>query len=84
MFGGLAFMVDGHMACGVVGDEVMIRLGPQGTADALGQPGIREMDFTGRPSATMVFLTTVATADDGVLRTWVSRALAFTRGLPPK
>ena len=35
-------------------------------------------------SLPFVILTTVATADDGGLRTWVSRALAFTRGLPPK
>ncbi|MFN8108560.1 MAG: TfoX/Sxy family protein [Thermoleophilia bacterium] len=84
MFGGFAFMVGGHMACGIVDDEVMVRLGAEGTAEALGRPGIRQMDFTGRPTATMVFLTPAATQDDGFLQTWVSRALAFTEGLPDK
>ncbi len=84
MFGGLAFMVNGHMACGVTGDEVMLRLGAEGAAEALTQPGIREMDFTGRPLKSMVFLTAGAAADDRVLSMWVARAVAFARSLPPK
>ncbi len=84
MFGGLAFMVNGHMTCGVAGDEVMLRLGGPGAADALTQPGIREMDFTGRALSTMVFLTADAAADDAVLSAWVARAVAFTRSLPPR
>lgn len=49
MFGGLAFMLDGHMCCGVAGNEVMIRVGPAAYQSALAEPYAREMDFTGRP-----------------------------------
>ena len=49
MFGGIAFMVDGHMCCGVTGDLLMIRVGADGFDDALAQPHSRPMDFTGRP-----------------------------------
>ena len=51
MFGGIAFMVSGHMACGVAGDDLMLRLGPEGVADALRHPDARPMDFTGARSA---------------------------------
>jgi len=56
MFGGLAFLLDGKMCCGVVGKDLVLRLGEQGTAKALGRAHTREMDFTGRPLKTMVFI----------------------------
>jgi len=49
MFGSLAFMVGGKMACGVVGEELMARVGPSRHAQALEHPHARPMDFTGRP-----------------------------------
>lgn len=83
MFGGLAFMLDGHMCCGVVGDELMLRLGPEGADAALERRHTRPMDFTGRPMASMVFVES-----DGLrgsaLRRWVELAAAFARTLPPK
>jgi TfoX/Sxy family transcriptional regulator of competence genes len=56
MFGGLAFMLGGHMACGVVKDALMVRLGPEGADRALKQPHVRPLDFTGRPMRGMVFV----------------------------
>jgi hypothetical protein len=50
MFGGLAFMLGGHMFCGVVRDTLMVRLGLEGADRALNQPHVRPMDFTGRPA----------------------------------
>ena len=83
MFGGLAFMLDGHMFCGIVGGELMLRLGPEGADAALNRSHVRPMDFTGRPMAGMVFV-----APEGLrgatLRRWVREAAAFVRTLPPK
>ena len=56
MFGGLAFMLSGHMFCGVVRDTLMVRLGPDAVGPALNQPHVRPMDFTGRPVKGMVFV----------------------------
>ena len=56
MFGGLAFMLGGHMFCGVVNDTLMLRLGPDGADHALDRPHVRPMDFTGRPMKGMVFV----------------------------
>jgi len=83
MFGGLAFMLDGHMCCGVVGDELMLRLGIDAAAEALGRPHVRPMDFTGRPMRGMVYVEQ-AGLRGRALRTWVERAAAHARSLPPK
>jgi hypothetical protein len=53
-FGGLAVMVDGNMAVGVVGERLMVRLDGAGAAAALDEPHVAPMDFTGRPTPTMV------------------------------
>ena len=83
MFGGLAFMLDGNMCCGIVGDRLMLRLGADLAEQALGRPYVHQMDFTGRPMTGMVYV-----APEGVrgraLRTWVEKAAGFARTLPPK
>lgn len=83
MFGGLAFMVRGRMAVGIVGDDLMIRVGPEALADALAQPHARPMDFTGRPSRGMVFVSTKGAAGRG-LATWVGRAVACVLAEPAR
>ncbi len=83
MFGGLAFMVDGHMACGIAGDDLMLRLGAEGAESALRKPHVRPMDFTGRPMTGMVFVEK-AGLNGASLKRWVTAATSFARTLPPK
>jgi hypothetical protein len=83
MFGGLAFLLDGHMFVGVVGTELMVRLGPDATAAALAREHVREMDFTGRPARNAVFVQPAGLAGDALAR-WVHDAAVFARALPPK
>ncbi len=84
MFGGLAFMVDGHMACGVLGDELVLRLGQEGASEALEEACTRPMDFTGRVIRTMVYVDQAGVATDEGLAGWLARALEHVSGLPPK
>jgi TfoX/Sxy family transcriptional regulator of competence genes len=84
MFGGLAFMVRGHMACGVVGRELMVRVGPDAHAQALSRPHARPMDFTGRPLRGMVYVGTKGLEADRDLAAWVERGVSFATSLPPK
>ena len=84
MFGGLAFMVRGHMCCGIVGAELMVRVGPQGYESALSQPHARKMDFTGKPMKGFVYVSAAGFEDDGDLQAWVDRGLRFVTSLPPK
>ena len=83
MFGGLAFMVRGHMACGVVHDDLMLRLGPDGARAALSRPHVRPMDFTGRPMASMVDVEPAGVAGEA-LDEWTHAAVAHAHQLPPK
>jgi TfoX/Sxy family transcriptional regulator of competence genes len=83
MFGGLAFMLGGHMFCGVVKDTLLVRLGPAGADRALDRPNVRPMDFTGRPMKGMVFVEAPALRGPA-LRNWVDAAADYVRGLPPK
>ena len=75
MFGGLTFMVGGRMACGVVHDDLMVRVGLDGHDEALTEPGTRPMDFTGRPMRGMIYVASAAVATDDDLRRWVDRAV---------
>ena len=84
MFGGIAFIVGGHMACGIVGEELMLRLGEEGADAALDEPHVRPMDFTGKPMRTMVFVEPAGIASVSALAGWVARALTFVETLPPK
>jgi TfoX/Sxy family transcriptional regulator of competence genes len=84
MFGGIAFMVGGNMACGIVRDELMARVGPDAYEDALAQPHARPMEFTGRPMKGMVYVGVAGIAKDSDLASWVERGAAYAASLPPK
>ena len=84
MFGGLCFMLNGHMCCGIVGDELMVRLAPDQYEDALARPYARPMDFTGRPMRGMVYVGTGGIAGDAALAEWVERGAGFAASLPAK
>ncbi len=83
MFGGLAFMLDGNMWCGIVDERLMLRLGADLAEKALERTHVYPMDFTGRPMAGMVYV-----APEGLrgkaLRSWLEQAVGFARTLPPK
>jgi TfoX/Sxy family transcriptional regulator of competence genes len=84
MFGGLCFLVHGHMACGIIGDELVVRVGPNEYAEALKKPGAREMDFTGRAMKGMVYVGPRGHGRAPSLKAWVGRGLVYARSLPPK
>jgi TfoX/Sxy family transcriptional regulator of competence genes len=84
MFGGLAFMLNGNMCCGVLKSDLVLRLGPDGADKALHEPHTREMDFTGRPMKGMVYVEPQGIATDKALRRWVGSAVKFAGSLPHK
>ena len=84
MFGGVAFLVRGNMCCGVVGADLVVRVGPEGHREALEQPHAREMDFTGKPLKGLVYVRKRGVESDANLRRWVDRGLGFVVSLPAK
>ena len=77
MFGGLCFMVDNTMCCGVLGNDLIVRVGPQHYEDALAKSHARGFDFTGRVSKGLVYVGPEGTRNGAVLRRWIGRALVF-------
>lgn len=84
MFGGLAFMLDGNMAVGVIGDDLMVRLDPADAEKALAEPHTRPMDFTGRPVKNMIYVDSAGSEADEDLTGWVDAGADFAAYLPPK
>ena len=84
MFGGLCFMCEGNMCVGIVGDELMVRVGSDGYEAALASPHAREMDFTGRSMRGMVYVDELGISEDDDLGGWIGRGVEFASSLPPK
>jgi TfoX/Sxy family transcriptional regulator of competence genes len=84
MFGGLGFLVDGNMAVGVLGRDLMVRVGRDADAAALSRPGARPFDMTGRPMAGWVLVSSEGYGLEKDFAAWVDEGVAFASGLPPK
>lgn len=84
MFGGIAFMVKGHMCCGVLNDDLVLRLGPERAKESLKEVHVRPMDFTGRPMKGFVFIRSMGVRTEAMLRRRIQSALDFVETLPPK
>ncbi|HEY0636129.1 MAG TPA: TfoX/Sxy family protein [Pseudonocardiaceae bacterium] len=84
MFGGLAMMVDGHLAVGVHRDALMVRVGADAHDRLLAEPDTRVFDLTGRVMRAWVLVDPPGCATDEDLRRWVGHGLAHARSLPPK
>jgi TfoX/Sxy family transcriptional regulator of competence genes len=84
MFGGWCVTIRGHMAAGVLGDDLIVRVGPDAHEAALAREGVREFDFTGRPSRGIVVVDGDRVHTRATLERWVERGRGFAASLPPK
>jgi TfoX/Sxy family transcriptional regulator of competence genes len=84
MFGGLAFLLTGHMFIGISGDKLMARVGAEAYDAALQMPNVRVMDFTGKPMKGYVYVDSAGYESDESLEYWVNSCAQFAGTLPPK
>ena len=84
MFGGVAVMLQGNMACGVIQSGLIVRVPKDEYEATLAQPHVREMDFTGRPMRGWVVVEPEGTDDEASLQDWVAIGAAYALSLPPK
>lgn len=84
MFGGIAFLINGNMACGVNKTDLIVRFDPDTHVDVLAEPGARQFDLSARPMKGWVSVDAVGYRADADFDRWVERGLSFARGLPPK
>ena len=84
MFGGLCFMINGHMFCGIINDRLVVRVGKAAYEDALSKPGVKPMDFTGRPLSGFVYVEPKGYSTEHSLLAWISKGFKCASTLPPK
>lgn len=84
MFGGVGYLVQGNMACGVHKDMLIVRVGPEAYEEALEKPYTRQFDMTGRPMRGWVMVESGGFDSDEDLGYWVDRGVEFALSLPPK
>lgn len=84
MFGGIGFLVNGNMACGVNKQDLIVRLSPRDFEEALERPHVRVFDMSGRPMKGWLMVSTGGYASETSLGSWINKALAHARSLPSK
>ena len=85
MFGGLAFLVGGHMAVGASGrGGLMVRVDPEETARLVGRPHVEPFEMRGRPVKGWLRVAADGVRTKRQLEPWVKRGVAYARSLPPK
>ncbi len=84
MFGGIAFMGQGNMVCGVNKEDLMVRVGKKRYQESLAQPHVRVMDMTGRVMSGWVCVDPEGCSDDTDLQRWIQLGVGYAYSLPPK
>jgi len=84
MFGGLSFLLYGHLCCGVIGEDMIVRVGPDGHAAAMDKPFVRVFDFSGKPMKGWVVVAPQGLDSDKDLQDWVEQGVSFAATLPAK
>ncbi len=84
MFGGIAWMIAGNMACGIAGDDLIVRLEPDEIERALAEPHTRPFDATGKRMGGFLIVDAEAVVDAAALADWVEAGAGFASSLPPK
>ncbi len=84
MFGGWGVTIRGNMAVGVMGRDLIVRVGPDRFDELVTKPGARPFDFTGRPMRGWLYVDGSAVANGRTLNAWIDRGVEFASSLPPK
>lgn len=84
MFGGIGFMLGGNMACGVHGQDMIVRVDPEETDKALSEPHTRRFDLTGRPMKGWILVEPKGVSTEALLGKWVGVGAKYAESLPPK
>lgn len=84
MFGGAGFMWRGNLLCGVMGDDLLVRVSKEDGGSLVGEDAARPMVMGGRTSQGWILVPVPATGRDSLLRKWVDRSVTYVATLPAK
>lgn len=84
MFGGMAYLINGNMCCGVLKDDLVVRVDPKEYETTLAMPNARPMDFTGRTIRGFVYVDSKGWSKGEALKKWVEMGVKYASSLPKK
>ena len=84
MFGGIGFLIDGNMACGVHRNQMIVRLGMEQYKEAMAKPTVKTFDLTGKPMKGWITVAPEGCATEDDLKRWIDQSVAFAQSLPSK
>jgi TfoX/Sxy family transcriptional regulator of competence genes len=84
MFGGTGFLLHGNMACGVLNDDLIVRVKPEEHAALLEKAHTRPFDMSGRPMKGWLVVAPDGSKTNAQLGKWVKKGVEFALTLPPK
>ena len=84
MFGGIGFLVNGNMDCGVNKQDLILRISENDFKKALKQPYVRIFNMTGKPMNGWILISSDGYKSDKALLGWIKKGIAYAKSLPPK
>jgi TfoX/Sxy family transcriptional regulator of competence genes len=84
MFGGLCFLVGGHLAVGVLKKDLVVKVPAEEHDKFAARSGARPFDFTGKPMAGILYVDGAVLDSDAALRKWVEVGVETARAKPAK
>lgn len=84
MFGGIGYLINGNMACGVLGEDMIVRVGPGKYDEALAQPYTRPFAMTGRPMSGWLLVSPSGVIEESDFKSWIDQAVEYAQSLPAK
>lgn len=84
MFGGVCFLLNGNMSCGILNDDLIVRVGTEKYDRLLKSPHVRKFDITGRPMKGWVMVSCEGYESDKDLAGWIRQGMQYALSLPPK
>ena len=84
MFGGVGYLLHGNMACGVIQDDLIVRVDPEKHAALLKKPHARPFDMTGRPMKGWLLVAAGGLKTRRQLSAWIREGVTYAVTLSPK
>jgi hypothetical protein len=84
MFGGVCYLLSGNMACGIINEDLIVRVGPEKYEASLTRPNTRKFDLTGKAMKGWVMVSPEGHESDEDLSDWLQQGVNYALSLPPK
>jgi TfoX/Sxy family transcriptional regulator of competence genes len=84
MFGGIGYLLNGNMVCGVYKDDLILRMSPEDADKSLSQNHVTPFDITGRAMKGWIMVEPDGIPREDKLTNWINISLSYVKKLPPK